>query len=613
MLFDKEIKLEKYNIKYSREAVYITMRDGVKIACDIHLANVPQKSRYPTILMQTRYWRSAIYRKPFHLFEKVMRKRIIDFVRYGYIVVYVDVRGTGASFGHRICPWSEDEIADMNDIAEWIVNQSWSNGNILTFGISYSGSTSELSAGIDHPGYKGHIFAHNEYDPYVDIAFPGGVYNNSFVKTWAEFNENLDKNTLKGIDGQFLMKLMMKSVSPVDQDKNKEMLKLAVMDHGSNLNVHEAGSNANFRDDNFGRENINFTNFSLFRYTQQISKLNRPLLCFASWFDAGTANAAINRFLNYTNPMVVVIGSWNHSFETNGDPLLPNKHLRPPAETIYSEIINFMADRCEGVPFNQRLIQYLTLGEGIWKVTDRWPPEGFSDKSLYFSTNNALIPEKSGEEDCFDTFKIDFTATTGKKNRWTTEMGGPVKYKNRAKEDRKLLTYTGSPLENTVEITGYPKISCYLSSTHEDGSLFVYLEQVDPNGHVYYITEGQFRVIHRKITDDHFPYKKLKVPHSFNQNDQQVLTPGKVSFIEFSLNPISILIPKGNRIRVAIAGADTDNFKRYPFSGDVMLKMYRTEAYPSCITLPLNYPSLKEVDSLAKISKEKKNDFTLTL
>jgi putative CocE/NonD family hydrolase len=76
-----------------------------------------------------------------------------------------------------------------------------------------------------------------------------------------------------------------------------------------------------------------------------------------------------------------------------------------------------------------------------------------------------------------------------------------VFYGDRAEADRRLLTYTSAPLTDDVEITGHPVVTLYVASTATDGAFYVYLEDVDENGRVTYVTEGQLRALHRRLTD----------------------------------------------------------------------------------------------------------------
>lgn len=97
-------------MRYS--SCYVTMRDGVRIAIDLYLpAGLTSAARLPAILHQTRYYRSLQLRWPLRMLlggkplqhiaaDKRRRRR---FVASGYAWVDVDVRGSGASFGARVC------------------------------------------------------------------------------------------------------------------------------------------------------------------------------------------------------------------------------------------------------------------------------------------------------------------------------------------------------------------------------------------------------------------------------------------------------------------------------------------------------------------------------
>jgi uncharacterized protein len=109
-----------------------------------------------------------------------------------------------------------------------------------------------------------------------------------------------------------------------------------------------------------------------------------------------------------------------------------------------------------------------------------------------------------------------------------------------------------------------PVVSLFVTSTHADGAFFVYLEDIDENGQVTYLTEGQLRALHRRISSEPSPVK-LPVPyHSFMKKDAMPLKPGEIAELRFGLQPVSVLVKKGYRLRVAIAGHDKDTFIRIP-------------------------------------------------
>jgi len=103
---------------------YLTMRDGTRIAVDLHLpGDLAPGEKLPALLHQTRYWRAAELRFPFTLFGGEPDEAVRAFVSQGYAWISADARGSGASFGMRPHAWSPDEVRDGADILDWIVSQ----------------------------------------------------------------------------------------------------------------------------------------------------------------------------------------------------------------------------------------------------------------------------------------------------------------------------------------------------------------------------------------------------------------------------------------------------------------------------------------------------------
>ena len=65
------------------------------------------------------------------------------------------------------------------------------------------------------------------------------------------------------------------------------------------------------------------------------------------------------------------------------------------------------------------------------------------------------------------------------------------------------------------------------------------------------------------------------------------LVPGQVAELKFGLQPISALIRKGHRLRVAIAGHDKDTFIRIPAKGTPTITVLRNQQHLSSIELPV--------------------------
>jgi putative CocE/NonD family hydrolase len=136
----------------------------------------------------------------------------------------------------------------------------------------------------------------------------------------------------------------------------------------------------------------------------------------------------------------------------------------------------------------------------------------------------------------------------------------PFVYPDRTERDKKLLVFDSPTLPQDMEVTGHPALSLLLKSSQADCSFFIYLEDIDKNGVVHYVTEGELRSIHRGIQSNP-TYTQIGDWHSFLRKDVKPFEPGKEEQIKIELLPTSYLFKKGHKIRIALAGHDKDHFR----------------------------------------------------
>ena len=579
---------------WERTSQYLTMRDGVKIAIDVYLPEqVKPGSQIPTILHQTRYWRAFQYRWLISLFKDDRPRGIIGnyaerFLQEGYAWIDVDVRGSGASFGTRPIAFSPAEIQDGAEIVDWIVSQPWSNGKVGAMGISYSGGTAEMLLVNQHPAVKAVAPMFSGFDLYSEIAFPGGIHLTWFTETWSYINNRLDHNELPFAG--WLGNIVIRGVHPVDGDSDNRLLTLAVQEHDVNWSPFKEASGLIFRDDPPpSRQAPNIDSLSTQTFAKEIEQSGAAIYSYSGWFDGGYGLAAIKRHLHYDNPNnKLMLGPWDHGGK---------RHISPyaigPAEFDHpGELIRF---------FNQHLkdhqvgsadippIQYYTMGAERWNTSTQWPPPS-SSTPLYFHPNRQLSEVQPLEESPPDHYQVDPTTGTGPHSRWNTLVGISLKnpYPDREEQDQKLIHYTTAPLTEDVEVTGHPVATVYLSANTKDTTLYVYLEDVTPEGHVHYVTEGQLRALHRtqqpvKIPNERGP----SIPHrTYLRIDAAPLIPGEVIPLTLELLPVSYQFQKGHRIRIALAGADKDHFQLLDGPAPKW-KIWHTTQHPSHIDLPI--------------------------
>lgn len=554
---------------------YVRIDDTTKLAVDVHLPNNYTKVKLPVLVSFTRYWRSSLNRKtgePNPSLDELDRL----FSENNYAIVKVDVRGSGASFGTRQGEYSPVEVMDATAILNWIIAQPWSNGNIGSYGTSYEGTTAELLCATKHPAIKAVIPGWSDFDLYRSPVRPYGMLASGFIKKWGSYVWLLDRN---------YSRILKESIRPVHVDS----LKYALADHKKNPKIYKLTKNAPYRNSKARR--YSYEECSPLYWKKEIEASNVPMLVLTSWMDAGTAEGTLLRLRHYSNPQKVLMMATSHGGWGHASPfVVSNTRLFPkPGKNYQNKIqLDFFDHHLKGLDRGVEdwsKIVYYNLGEEAFKKSDVWPIQGTTEQAYYFQEGGGLSTTKPSVKTGLDHYKVDFSVSTGKENRWTTQMGGPVlNLNNRNKMDARMLTYTSAPMEADLQITGTPEITIEMSSTHTDGVVFAYLEDVDEKGVSRYLTEGGLRLIHRKMATS--PDNKYNL-HTFNKEDAALMKPGKVESITFKLWPTSVLIQKGHSVRVAIAGADKDTFDKVPKRGKPTLSIYRNSSRLSFIQLPV--------------------------
>lgn len=596
-----EEKLLKEQAVSRTFSVYIPMRDGVRIAADIHLPKSLKPGQVvPTLLYQTIYLRS--HRIPVAQSPSLAKHsdwktgprldhdptRPIDFLALenGYAIVKVDVRGTGASFGQRHSPLPPAEVQDTKEIIDWIIAQPWSNKKVGTFGVSYSGMTAGMATTVNHPALKAVVLGWTgTYDLFKTAMQPFGFVQPGVLCKWSDFLANLWSNNWQATG---------KSPMPVDGDDEGKLLAQALKEHQKNETVCDLLSDVTYSDDVIGKNNISIQSFSQKDFKKTIEASGVAMLTLASWFDTGVVDAHFVRLHDFTNEQKIFLTGGQHGARYHSSPYqVSDKPIAPipSGDVTWGKAITFfdyyLKDQKNG--YDQwPTVTYWNLGEEKFRTSGRWPIAGAHRQRFYFDKDYSLDRQRPNGKTESDVYKVNFETTTGKSSRWWTGLGTPMlNLDDRKQQDDKMLVYTSEPLARDMQITGWPVVSLNVSSTHSDGAFIAYLEDVDENGKSTYVNEGGLRAIHRKLSDN--PVKQLSANpyHTFAKKDAMPLVPGQKTTIKFEMIPTSVRIAKGHRLRIAIAGADKDNFVRIPSQGHPTIHLYRGGDNPSYVEFPI--------------------------
>ena len=604
---------------------YVAMRDGIRLAVSTWLGKEYEKNtdKRPAVLVTTRYWRAMAFQQDNLEFQTFYPYAAYFWAR-GYVFVVADARGTGASFGTREGELTPAEVEDIGELIDWVAQQDWCDGRVATTGTSYTANSTICSLASDSSALKLGVCRAPDFDVYRHLLAPGGIINISFVDTWGAMTAAQDANDAKGMLGNGWKvpdggAENLLGVRPVDNDRDGALLAEAVAEHKTNINynVTSMGDKLAFIDtallpdsgsannnvfpkqdeQSYSSAVVNLSPYLLYR--DKIERGNLPLIIRCGWHDAATALGALALFTSCSNPMRVILGPWNHAGNSRVDPFQIDDGTQPEAIPIdyrLGLIANSLDVTFKKAPHPSvdasadgqfGVVEYYTLGENQWKTTREWPLPETDMQRLYLSVDHQLSRVEPEQETACDIYQVDPGTSTGLNNRWYCQLQHPVLFNDRQKEDKKLLTYDTPPLEDDIEITGHPVVTLFIRSTATDGQFFAYLETVDPYGRVRLLTEGQLRALHHKVSDKTPPYTMFGPYHSLKKKDAEPLIPGEVAEIAFDLYPISILLKKGQRIRLAIAGADKDTFAPIAGCENPEITVERNSVYASYVDLPI--------------------------
>jgi putative CocE/NonD family hydrolase len=309
------------------QAVYIPMQDGTQIAVRISLPpDLGNDQRIPAVIETTRYLTDIKSTFLLNTALKLsgdtkMNLRVGHaLMEAGYAYIRVDARGSGASFGRREMELSQEEIADMGEIIDWVVQQPWSNGKVGTYGISYSGNTAELAAALNHPNLKAVAPLYSDFDHLTGNLMPGGILNTFLTENWSAMVATMDANAEEG--------LFHGGIAPVDEDED-EMLLTDALAERDNIDIAERLHTVTYFDDLLTPDYTAHSIAPLY-YKESIQQSGLPFYVRVGWLDAGTVDGAISRYLTFSNPQQLWIGPWNHSGTRFYDPFLKNQTTETP-------------------------------------------------------------------------------------------------------------------------------------------------------------------------------------------------------------------------------------------------------------------------------------------
>jgi putative CocE/NonD family hydrolase len=406
----------------------------------------------------------------------------------------------------------------------------------------------------------------------------------------------MDANRLhempESLVARWLLRLLGMRIMPMDEDPDGSMLAEAVRDHVDNEYLDRDMLTVTYRDDQLPSSSTPATldSQSPFSYARDLEASAAAIYGYTGWFDGAFPRELIHLHMTVRTPgSKLIIGPWGHHAKFNSSPAVEG--IQASEFDQAAEIIRFFDYHLKDIDHGigeEPPIHYYTMGEEKWKEANTWPPPEASNVRYYLSAQNKLSSDEPDTQEDVDIYQVDYTASTGVHSRFGKHLEGgrfPVTYPDRSTRDEELLTYTSAPLNHDMEVTGHPVVTLFASSSAVDGAFIVYLEDVYPDGRVVVATDGCLRACFRKLGDKP-PYWVAGPYHTCRKEDAMPLVPGEIAEVTFDLFPVSYLFRAGHSVRLALAGADKDNFVILPPGDPPGVRFYRGGQHASCISLP---------------------------
>jgi putative CocE/NonD family hydrolase len=475
---------------------WLKMRDGVRLAATYY-SPVPRSpgERFPVLFEFLPYRKDdGGYIGIYSLYTY--------FVRRGYILARVDIRGTGSSEGtFPLREYSEQELDDAGETIDQLSRLPGSNGNVGMWGISWGGFNAIQVAMRRPPALKAILAAMATDDLYHDdIHYIDGAFH---VDEWAFWFDH--------------SKAIPRSPDyPIDERYYRERFESTP---GLLTYLKQQG------DGEFWSRNS---------LRNQYAKVRVPCYLIGGLLD-GYRDSIPRMLEKMTVPIKAEVGPWNHAWPDDGTPG-PNYEWRREAVRWWDQ---WLKGRETGVRSDPRLVIYLRAGQapdagltmtpGSWLAGD-WPIPGTTWKRFYPAANGRLRegPGAVGADALF--YVPSYGISTG---LWWGEPTGDMR-----PDDAGSLVYDGDVLTERFAIVGLPRVRLRVKAGAPLAHWIARLEDVFPDGRVALVAGGLLNGAHRR---------------SRLHPEPQV--PGEADDLEFELHLTTWTFEPGHRVRLSVSNS----------------------------------------------------------
>ncbi len=514
---------------------WIPMPDGIRLAASLFMpANRKTTTKLPVLLEYLPYRKDENRDGRFALFSY--------FVKQGYIVARVDIRGSGTSEGKLIeYEYTNQEQEDGETVIDWLSKQTWSTGKIGMFGISWGAFNSIHMAMRNPQALKAIIAVQGTDDLYRDdIHFIDGMMHIDSYEIGVDIANILPAPPNYIIDDAYFRNRF---------DTEPWLLKYKRRQHDGPF-WNRASLNSNY------------------------SSIKIPAFVIGGWYD-GYRDSVPRMLEKLDAPVKGIIGPWAHTW--------PNQPYPEPGIEWRHEAVrwfdHWLKGKNTGIMDEPRFAVYVRQWyppgvvekvPGFWRWENGWPIKRTRKTTLFARADHTLTDTKPADNKG-KTHKLRYVPTAGVEASGNVNWWGDFPWDQRG-TDAYSLVYDSGPLEQELEILGFPRAILHVSADAPQANWIVRISDIAPDGTVTQVGGAGINGAHRESSEKPGP-----------------LVPGRLYKLEFDLHFTSWVFPKGHRIRLAVNNALWPMIWPTPHAMTTTLNVEGTKA--SHIVLPVIPPS----------------------
>lgn len=468
--------------------VQVPMRDGVNLAANIYFPK--GDAPFPVLLNRTPYVKDSALRA----------KRVKPYVKAGYAVVHMDVRGRGNSEG-AFDPYFQ-EIKDGYDSLQWAGTQQWSNGKVGTYGGSYEGWTQIFPMRLQSKYHKAaFLMCTPSMHPFHD--------NNTY---WA------------GVPSPIMAIWSLFTSGKMNKEQTNELDWETVLNHRPlrDLMKH-LGVASSFLDRHYEHETFDDFYKRLWPNDNVVNLTKTPCYFVTGWFDdslKGTLDHFPALAMHHPDAEVrkqqkLLIGPWPHRLSTDSSKLGDFDYGPQSIVPLEKEAIRWFDYWLKGIDngiVDEPRVRVFLMGSNRWIETDTFPITECKTRVLLLAADgpaNTL----SGKGRLAETHGTSSTSEfTYNPKRPAPTPFWKENFQNGANEDLRyiqrrddVLVFTSDPLNKPLNVVGMLSAELFVSTSATDTDFVTRLSDVSHDGYSQRLNAGIFRLRYRE------GYEKIKL------------------------------------------------------------------------------------------------------